>query len=452
MSGANETIEQIQSDADADIGEIWTALLGGVEGAASWLFESGQGTSAQYRDFGNQLLDRAAEYSQRILSLAEGVGNSIERTSMIQSAQSISTYVTDLRASGVEAIESAGRAAANAARNARVGAIAGASGAVLDGYQYFKDLHSAITDGSWEKFGSTAASMGAGAATGALASSLAISALAALAAVITVPAGVAAGIIFAVGVGGAFIGASFGSMIYDGWRGIADLVATHFRASQLSASPLILDLDGDGIEITQHTGAITFDHDANGIETGTAWAGADDGLLVLDRDGNGNIDTGRELFGNNTLLANGQKAADGYAALRELDSNADGVLDASDAAFANLRVWRDLDQDGNSDAGELFSLNEVGVSQIGLSKAAFSQTLADGTRLDGLGSFVIDGQTRSYTDAWFAENPFYREFASDIELSQDVAALPGMKGSGAVRDLQEAAMLSEPLRDLLEQF
>ena len=146
----------------------------------------------------------------------------------------------------------------------------------------------------------------------------------------------------------------------EGWGSINTSVQTHFRASQLSASPLILDLDGDGIEITQHTGAITFDHDANGIETGTAWAGADDGLLVLDRDGNGNIDTGRELFGNNTLLANGQKAADGYAALRELDANADGVLDASDAAFANLRVWRDLDQDGNSDAGELFSLNEVG--------------------------------------------------------------------------------------------
>ena len=59
-------------------------------------------------------------------------------------------------------------------------------------------------------------------------------------------------------------------------------------------------------------------------------------------------------------------------------------------------VARDLDQDGNSDAGELFSLNEVGVSQIGLSKAAFSQTLADGTRLDGLGSFVSYQRTHPY--------------------------------------------------------
>jgi hypothetical protein len=200
------------------------------------------------------------------------------------------------------------------------------------------------------------------------------------------------------------------SMEMEGWGDIHSTnidtsVNTHFKTSQLSASPIILDLDGDGIEISQHTGAILFDHNADG-----------------------------------TLLANGQKAADGYAALRELDANADGVLNASDAQFAGLRVWRDLDQDGLSDAGELLSLGEAGISQIGLTKTAFTQTLADGTRLDGLGSFTLNGQSLSYTDAWFAENPFYREFSTPIALSESVAALPGMQGSGAVRDLHEAAM------------
>ena len=133
------------------------------------------------------------------------------------------------------------------------------------------------------------------------------------------------------------------------------------------------------IEITALSGAILFDHDADGVRTGTAWAGADDGLLVLDIDSNGLIDSGRELFGNNTLLANGQKATDGHAALRALDANADGSLDAADAPFANLRVWRDLDQDGVSDAGELQSLEAAGITRIGLTKTAFTQTLADGT-------------------------------------------------------------------------
>lgn len=177
--------------------------------------------------------------------------------------------------------------------------------------------------------------------------------------------------------------------------GVSNAVNTQFTTSKKNSSPLILDLDGDGIEITPLSGTITFDHDADSVRTGTAWAGADDGLLVLDLDGNGLIDSGRELFGNNTLLANGQKATDGYAALRDLDGNADGVLDTTDAPFAALRVWRDLDQDGVSDAGELQSLDAGGVTQINLTKTAFTQTLADGTRLDGQASFTLNGQTHT---------------------------------------------------------
>lgn len=233
---------------------------------------------------------------------------------------------------------------------------------------------------------------------------------------------------------------------------ISDFVVLRFRAAQQTISPLILDLDGDGIEISPLSGAITFDHNADGIRTGTAWAGADDGLLAFDRNGNGLIDSGRELFGNNTVLANGQRAADGYAALRDLDQNTSGAIDVADAVFSQLRVWRDLDQDGTTDAGELQSLQDAGITQISLSKTAYSQTLPDGTRLDGKGSFVLNGTAQMYTDAWLAENPFYRQFATPIELSSEVSALPGMRGSGAVRDLREAAMLSEPLRLLLEQF
>lgn len=234
--------------------------------------------------------------------------------------------------------------------------------------------------------------------------------------------------------------------------GVSNAVNTQFTTSKKNSSPLILDLDGDGIEIPPLSGAITFDHDADGVRTGTAWAGADDGLLVLDLDGNGLIDSGRELFGNNTLLANGQKATDGYAALRDLDGNADGVLDTTDAPFAALRVWRDLDQDGVSDAGELQSLDAGGVTQINLTKTAFTQTLADGTRLDGQASFTLNGQTHTYTDAWFAENPFYRAFATSIDAAQSVTALPDMQGSGGVRDLRESATLSSVLNDLLAQF
>ena len=86
--------------------------------------------------------------------------------------------------------------------------------------------------------------------------------------------------------------------------------------------------------------------------------------LVLDRNNNGVIDNGRELFGDSTVMSNGQTAADGFAALADLDSNQDGVINANDAQFANLRVWRDLNQDGVSQANELSTLDQQNIASI----------------------------------------------------------------------------------------
>jgi len=75
--------------------------------------------------------------------------------------------------------------------------------------------------------------------------------------------------------------------------------------------------------------------------------------LVLDRDGNGSIDNGRELFGDSIPLFGGGNTADGVAALAAKDTNLDGKVDANDARFANLRIWCDANQDGISQASEL---------------------------------------------------------------------------------------------------
>ena len=89
-------------------------------------------------------------------------------------------------------------------------------------------------------------------------------------------------------------------------------------------SPIILDLDGDGVETVGVKDGAYFDHDGNGFAEQTGWASSHDGLLVMDRNGDGIINGGKELFGNETLLANGAKAANGFQALAELDSNHDG--------------------------------------------------------------------------------------------------------------------------------
>jgi len=89
--------------------------------------------------------------------------------------------------------------------------------------------------------------------------------------------------------------------------------------------PLVLDLDGDGITTTSVINGPWFDHDSNGFAERSGWINPYDGFLVMDRNGNGFIDDGKELFGNETILSNGIKAANGFEALDELDGN-HGVL------------------------------------------------------------------------------------------------------------------------------
>jgi hypothetical protein len=223
--------------------------------------------------------------------------------------------------------------------------------------------------------------------------------------------------------------------------------------------PLTLDLDGDGIETVSANTGIKFDFDGDGLKTGTGWVKGDDGFLVLDRNGNGTIDTGRELFGVDTVKSNGQKASDGFDALRDLDGNADGVFDAKDAQFANVRVWQDANQDGVAQASELKTLADHNISAINLGSTATSQN-SNGNLISATGSFVRGDGTEGEINVNqslaanldLAANPFYREYTDSIELDSAAQALPDMQGSGAVRDLREAAMLDAGLKGAVAQY
>ena len=227
--------------------------------------------------------------------------------------------------------------------------------------------------------------------------------------------------------------------------------------------PLILDLDGDGLEITALSRGILFDANGDTIKTGTAWAGGDDGILVRDINGNGQIDSGRELFGDETILANGQKAAHGFAALRELDTGSaatpggavvaanHGIFDAKDAQYANMRIWCDLNQDGISQANELKTLTQVGITSINTAGAATNINLGNGnsqpfsgrfTRTDG--SAGASGVAELSGSLLLAANNFYRTFTDDPAATTAAQALPEMRGSGTVRDLREEMNFSAP--------
>lgn len=144
-----------------------------------------------------------------------------------------------------------------------------------------------------------------------------------------------------------------------------------------NATPLILDLNGDGVHTTSVDQGVAFDIEGNGQVVQTAWSDGKDGFLALDINGDGHINSGRELFGNGTLLSNGNKARDGFESLAQYDNNQDGVIDVNDAVFANLKVWADANHDGVSTASELHTLNALGVQNIQLGAKA-SQLVDNG--------------------------------------------------------------------------
>ncbi|WP_233341837.1 M23 family metallopeptidase, partial [Xylella fastidiosa] len=225
--------------------------------------------------------------------------------------------------------------------------------------------------------------------------------------------------------------------------------------------PLALDLDGDGIETTGSDGrVILFDHDADGVKTGTGWLKPDDGWLVLDRNGNGTIDSGRELFGTDTVKRNGQLATDGFDALRDVDSHQDGKIDAADRVFANLRIWRDLNQDGISQANELSTLDANHIVSIGVTATAGRVDLGNGNVQTAAGTFTRSNSTTGTTEGTtgtaanldLLADTFYRDFTQQVALTDQAKALPFLRGSGRVRNLDEAISLSKDLGDWVQSY
>ncbi|GHU55848.1 hypothetical protein FACS1894132_12550 [Clostridia bacterium] len=130
--------------------------------------------------------------------------------------------------------------------------------------------------------------------------------------------------------------------------------------------PLAIDFGAEGIELTSLENGVHFDLDNNRFAEKTAWIGSEDGFLALDRNGNGKIDNGSELFGDQFFMSNGQKSSFGFEALADFDENEDGNIDENDAVFADLLVWIDANQNGISEKSELYTLDKLNITSISL--------------------------------------------------------------------------------------
>jgi hypothetical protein len=212
-------------------------------------------------------------------------------------------------------------------------------------------------------------------------------------------------------------------------------------------TPLILDLDGDGLNLSSHTQGVTFDLTGDEVRDQTAWTkkqnSFDDAFLVFDSNNDGQVNSGKELFGD-------QNGADnGFAELAKYDLNKDGVINNNDAIYNKLKLWADMNADGKVDDGEMKSLAELGLKSIntnftgkaGDKRDEFGNDLSmQSTFTRELNGTVISGKV---TDVLFVNQDAEAENLDDIsailmkkmgEYSEVVGFQAQTIRSGAMKD------------------
>ena len=214
--------------------------------------------------------------------------------------------------------------------------------------------------------------------------------------------------------------------------------------------PLVLDLDGNGIELSDADGtnAVFWDIDVDGFNERSGWIANGDGLLAIDSNNDGIINDSSELFGDQTGFENG------FLALTAFDSNNDSSITSADADFSNLLVWVDDNNDAVSQSAELYSLNQLGITSIDLNYAEVDYEIANNPVLQE-STFVMNGQTRTIVDAYFAFsniNTKFNDTNNDYTLDIRTLFLPTLRGFGNLPDLHIAMSQDEVLLNMVQDF
>jgi hypothetical protein len=211
-------------------------------------------------------------------------------------------------------------------------------------------------------------------------------------------------------------------------RALSSAQLTSFSTTQLNAlqlgTPLVLDLSGDGIQTTTVQSGVAFDLNATGQKLSTGWLSPRNGFLVVDLNGDGIISDGSELFGSGTRLPTGERAADGFAALRVFDTNHDGAIDSRDARFRDVAVWVDANQDAVCQPGEMHTLASLGIVKLNLDAKDVSIE-NNGNVVGMLSSYeTADGKSHTLADVWFRIKNA-QDHLIDLAAMNAASAAPG---------------------------
>lgn len=214
--------------------------------------------------------------------------------------------------------------------------------------------------------------------------------------------------------------------------------------------PAVIALTDAGIQTIGENGyaGALYDFEGNGIATATGFTAANTGILFIDRNANNKAEFD-EIFGEKTLLNNGEYAKDGYEALANFDSNSDGKISSEDAEFANIKV---LIRKENGEL-EIKTLQELDIVEIDLDGKAVNKDLGDGNILAKVSTYTkSDGTKGEFGDLDFATNPVFSYFVDEIQLTEEQQARPDVMGIGHVRNLREAAATSDALASILDAY
>ena len=228
------------------------------------------------------------------------------------------------------------------------------------------------------------------------------------------------------------------------------------NAAPMYYDPIIIDLNKDGTTTSKLNGAVNFDIDNNGFKEATGWISKDDAFLAYDRNGNGIIDNGNELFGDKTVSVGaygytGETAKNGFEALKAFDFNNDNIIDEKDKDFDKLLLWQDLNTNGLTEEGELKSLKEHNVKSIDL---RYKETQIDnnGNLIKQTSTVTFnDNTTTTADDVWFKVDLRYTEQPS-IYIPERIKALPEVTAFGNLHNLRSAMSENSGLENMIKDY